>query len=165
MQARVELGSGSLSGRWLQEARAAERSGPAISTPLPRGSLFDADMGYFTLTDMRERDKGGQYWTAHAKASLAIRDKRGQWWTLLSFFEAQEGSEVDVAVFVGKQERLAVRLIAVRVSAEEAARRRERANKQISHPPKGCQAPLPGKRKPREQRQCKPKRKKVSPAR
>jgi Transposase DDE domain len=165
IQARVELGSGSLSGLWLQEARAAERSGPAISTPLPRGSLFDADMGYFTLQDMRERDKGGQYWTGHAKANLTLREKRGQWWTLLSFLEAQEGSEVDVEVCVGKQERLPVRLIAVRVSKEEAARRRERANKQITHPPKGCQAPLPGKRKPKEQRQGKPKRKKVSPAR
>lgn len=165
VQARVELGRGSLSGLWLQEARAAERSGPAISTPLPRGSLFDADMGYFTLQDMRERGKQGQYWTAHAKASLTIIDKRGQYWNLLSFLQAQEGHEVDVEVCVGKQERLAVRLIAVRVSKEEAARRRERANKQITHPPKGCQAPLPGKRKPKEQRRGKPKRKKVSPAR
>ncbi len=165
IQARVELGSGALSGLWLQEARAAERSGPAIATPLPRGSLFNADMGYFTLADMRERDKAGQYWTGHAKANLAIRDKRGQWWTLLAFLEAQEGEEVEVEVFVGKDERLPVRLIAVRVSAEEAARRHERANKQITHPPKGCQAPVPGKRKPKEQRQGKPKRKKVSPAR
>jgi hypothetical protein len=30
-------------------ARAAERSGPAIQTPRPSGSLFNADMGYFTL--------------------------------------------------------------------------------------------------------------------
>jgi hypothetical protein len=165
VQARVELGSGSLSGLWLQEARAAERSGPAISTPLPSGSLFNADMGYFTLKDMRQRGKLGQYWTAHAKATLTIIDKRGQCWDLLSFLRAQEGNEVDVEVFVGKQERLAVRLIAVRVSKEEAQRRRGRANKQITHPPKGSQAPLPGKRKPKEQRRGKPKRKKVSPAR
>jgi hypothetical protein len=104
-------------------------------------------MGYFTLHDMRERGKQGQYWTAHSSASLTISDKRGQYWTLLSFLEAQEGHEVDVEVLVGKQERLPVRLIAVRVSKEEAQRRRERANKQITHPPKGCQAPLPGKRK------------------
>ena len=46
-------------GLWLQEARACERSGAAISTPLPKGSLINADMGYFTLKDMRERDKRG----------------------------------------------------------------------------------------------------------
>jgi hypothetical protein len=129
VQARVELLSGSLSGLWLQEAREASRSGPAISTPLPRGSLFDADMGYFTLQDMRQRGKLGQYWTAHSSANLTILDKRGQWWDLLSFLRAQEGDEVDVEVVVGKRERLAVRLIAVRVSKEEAQRRRERENR------------------------------------
>src|SRR5438552_13917199 len=40
VQGRLELGSGSLAGLWLQAAREAERSGPAISTPLPVGSLF-----------------------------------------------------------------------------------------------------------------------------
>ena len=68
-------------------------------------------------------------------------------------------------VYVGKQERLPARLIAVRVSKEEAERRRTQANKQITHPPKGCQAPVPGKPKPKEQRRGKPKRKKVSAAR
>src|SRR5438270_5877195 len=48
VQGRLELGSGSLSGLWLQAGREAERSGPAISTPLPVGSLFHGDMGYFT---------------------------------------------------------------------------------------------------------------------
>lgn len=58
-----------------------------------------------------------------------------------------------------------MRLIAVRVSAEEAQRRRERANKQITHPPKGSQATVPGKPKSKQQRRGKPKRKKVSAAR
>jgi IS4 transposase len=84
---------------------------------------------------------------------------------LLSFLRAQTSDEVDVDVFVGKRERLPVRLLAVRVSAEEAKRRRAGANGRITHPPKGCQAPLPGKRKPKEQRQGKRKGKKVSAAR
>lgn len=165
VQGRLEWSSGQLHGLWLQEARAAERSGPAIQTPLPGGSLFLADMGYFTLQQMRARGKRGQYWLTHAKASLTLLDERGQWWDLLSFLEAQSGAEVDTHVFVGKRDRLPVRLIAVRVSAELAQRRREQANKQITHPPKGCQAQLPGKRKAKEQRQGKPKRKKVSAAR
>lgn len=165
VQARVELASGCLAGLWLQEARAAERSGPAIDTPLPKGSLFNADMGYFTLKEMRARSKLEQYWLTQAKATLTIIDQRGQYWDLLSFLEAQKRDEVDVQVVVGKQERLAARLIAVRVSAQEAERRRARANKQITPPPKGCQARVPGHRKPKEQRRGKPKRKKVSAAR
>jgi hypothetical protein len=165
VQGRLELGSGCLSGLWLQAAREAERSGPAITTPLPVGSLFNADMGYFTLGEMRQRGKGGQYWVSQAKATLTLIDQRGQCWDLLSYLRAQKGEEVDVELFVGKRERLPVRLIAVRVSPEEAQRRRERANARITHPPKGCQAPLPGKRKPKEQRQGKRKGKKVSAAR
>jgi len=165
VQARIELASGQLDGLWLQAAREAERSGPAINSPLPQGSLFNGDMGYFTLAEMRRRGKLGQFWITQAKASLTIIDQRGQYWDLLSFLGGQPADTVDVQVFVGKRERLPARLIAVRVSAEVAQGRRQRANKQITHPPKGCQAQVPGKRKPKEQRRGKPKRKKVSAAR
>jgi hypothetical protein len=100
VQGRLELGSGCLSGLWLQAAREAERSGPAITTPLPVGSLFNADMGYFTLGEMRQRGKGGQYWVSQAKATLTLIDQRGQCWDLLSYLRAQKGEEVDVELFV-----------------------------------------------------------------
>jgi hypothetical protein len=122
-------------------------------------------MGYFTLQEMRARGKLEQYWLTHAKAPLTIIDERGQYWDLLSFLEAQQGNEVDTHVFVGKRSRLPVRLIAVRVSAQEA---QGAGNRPISRSPtreSGCQAQIPGKRKPKEQRQGKPKRKKVSMAR
>jgi hypothetical protein len=165
VQGRLELGSGCLAGLWLQAGREAERSGPAISTPLPVGSLFHGDMGYFSLAEMRQRGKQGQSWLSQARATLTLIDQRGQCWDLLSFLRAQAGQQVDVELFVGKRERLPVRLIAVRVSPQEAQGRRERANARITHPPKGCQAPLPGKRKPKEQRQGKRKGKKISAAR
>ena len=165
VQGRLELGSGCLSGLWLQAGREPERSGEALSTPLPAGSLFNADMGYFTLAEMRQRGKQGQYWLTQAKATLTIIDAAGQCRDLLSFLRDQTSDEVDVEVCVGKRSRLPVRLLAVRVSPEEARRRREGANQRITHRPKGCQAPVPGKRKPKEQRQGKRKRKTVSAAR
>jgi hypothetical protein len=125
VQGRLELGAGSLSGLWLQGGREAERSGPAISTPLPVGSLFNADMGYFTLGEMRQRGKQGQYWLTQSKATLIFIDHSGRCWDLRSFLQAQTSEEVDVELFVGKRERLPVRPIAVRVSPEEARRRRE----------------------------------------
>jgi hypothetical protein len=147
-------------------ARAAERSGEAISTPLPVGSLFKADMGYFTLKGMGERGKVGQSWLTHSSASLTIIDERGQCSYLLAFLRAPPGDEVDVQVCVGKQERLPVRLMAVRVSAELAQRRREQANKQITHPgkrlPSSDSRPVQAES---EHRRGKPKRKKVSAAR
>ncbi len=165
VQGQLELGAGCLSAVWLQAGREAERSGEAISTPLPAGSVFNADTGYFTLGQMRQRGQLGQYWLTQAKATLTIVDQAGQCWDLLAFLRAQTSDEVDVEVFLGKRERLPVRLIAARVSPEEARRRREGANGRITHPPKGCQAPVPGKRKPKHQRQGKRKGKPVSAAR
>src|SRR5947208_13613949 len=77
VQGRLELGSGSLSGLWLQAGREAERSGPAISTPLPVGSLFHGDMGYFPLPELRQRGKQRQFWLSQAKATLTLIDQRG----------------------------------------------------------------------------------------
>jgi DDE family transposase len=113
VQGRLELGSGCLAGLWLQAGSEAERSGPAISTPLPVGSLFNADMGYFTLQEMRQRGTLEQYWLTQAKATLTVIDHAGHCWDLLSFLQAQRSDEVEVEVFVGKRERLPVRLIAV----------------------------------------------------
>ena len=80
VQGRLELGSGSLAGLWLQAGSEAERSGPAINTPLPAGSLFNADMGYFTLKEMRQRGKLEQYWVTQARG-YADRHRSG--WSVL----------------------------------------------------------------------------------
>ena len=165
VQARLEVGHGQLAGVWLQAGQAAERSGPAIQTPLPAGSLFNADMGYFTLPQMRQRGQQGQYWLTQAKATLCITDAQGRSCDLLTFLQQQERDEVDVWVQVGKRDRLPARLIAVRVSAQTAQGRRQRANQRITLPPKGSQAHVPGKRKSKEQRQGKRKAKPVSAAR
>ncbi len=165
VQARLEIGHGQLAGLWRHSGQEAERSGPAIQTPLPAGSLFNADMGYFTLPQMRQRGQQGQYWLTQAKATLCISDAQGRSCDLLTFLQQQERDEVDVWVQVGKRDRLAARLIAVRVSAQTAQGRRQRANQRITLPPKGSQAHVPGKRKSKEQRQGKRKDKPVSAAR
>ena len=48
IQVRLDLARGGMQGPWLQEGRASERSGEAHETPLPAGSLYDVDGGYFT---------------------------------------------------------------------------------------------------------------------
>lgn len=165
VQARWEIGQGQLAGVWLQAAQEAERSGAPIETPVPAGSLFNADMGYFTLPQMRQRGEQGQYWLAHAKATLCITDASGHSGDLLTFLQSQPGDRVDVWVQVGKRERVSARLLAVRVSAPTAQQRRQRATRRITHPPKGVQARVPGRRKSKEQRQGKRKDKPVSAAR
>lgn len=160
VQARFEWTSGCLEGLWLQAGREAERSGAPVETALPPGSLFNADLGYFTLRGMRERGEQEQYWLTQAKATLCVREEQGQWSDLLSFLQRQRREVVDVPVVVGKREQVRVRL-----TPEQAQRRRDRANRDITHPPKGCQVQIPGCVKGPHMRRGKPKRKKVSAAR
>src|SRR6266566_1587879 len=141
VQVRLDLAQGGMQGPWLQEGRAAERSGEAHEAPLPEGCLYNVDAGYFTLAEMRAHGNAGCYWLTAANAGTLLIDERGQCWDLVSFLGAQTGDEVDVQVCLGKRERLPVRLIARRVSAEQAARRRATARRTLESKAKGVQRP------------------------
>jgi hypothetical protein len=93
-------------------------------------------------------------------------DERGQSWDLVSLLGAQPGEEVDVQVSLGKRERLPVRLIARRVSPEQAERRRAKANRSLEGKAKGVQRPNVRKRRPADsKRQRQRKHKKTGKAR
>jgi hypothetical protein len=166
VQVRLDLAQGGMQGPWLQEGRAAERSGEAHEAPLPQGCLYNVDAGYFTLAEMRAHGKVGCYWVTTANAGTPLIDERGQCWDLVSFLRAQTGEEVDVQVLLGKYERLPVRLIARRVSAEQAERRRKSANREKDVKAKGVQRPNVRKRRAAgDKRKRTRKRKKTGKAR
>src|SRR5229473_2460033 len=77
VQVRLDLAQGGMQGPWLQEGRAAERSGEAHEAPLPQGCLYDVDGGYFTLGEMRALSLAGRYWLTAAKAGTLLIDGRG----------------------------------------------------------------------------------------
>ena len=161
VQVRLDLAQGGMQGPWLQEGRAAERSGQAHEAPLPQGCLYDVDGGYFTLAEMRAHSQAGRYWLTAAQAGILLVDARGQCWDLVSFLRAQQDEEVDVQLFLGKKERLAVRLIAKRVSPEQAKLRRAHANGLVEGKVKGVQRPNERTRRPpgsQRQRQRKHRR-------
>src|SRR6266705_2591953 len=147
VQVRLDLAQGGMQGPWLQEGRAAERSGEAHEAPLPEGCLYNVDAGYFTLAEMRAHGKAGCYWLTAANAGTLLIDERGQCWDLVSFLGAQRADEVDVQLYLGKRERLPVRLVARRVSAEQAERRRKSANGIVARRAKGVQRPNVRKRR------------------
>lgn len=147
VQVRLDLAQGGMQGPWLQEGRAAERSGEAHEAPLPAGCLYNVDAGYFTLGEMRAHGKAGCFWLTTAKAGTLLIDERGQRWDLVSFLDAQRGDEVDVQVLLGERERLPVRLIARRVRPEQAQRRRKSANRSREGKAKGVQRPNVRKRR------------------
>ena len=159
VQVRLDLAQGGMQGPWLQEGRASERSGEAHEAPLPQGCLYNVDAGYFTLAEMRAHGQAGCYWLTAATAATLLIDERGQCWDLVSFLRAQTGQEVDVQVCLGKRERLPVRLVARRVSAEQAERRRKHATGIVARRAKGVQRPNAKTHRPTNGRRPRTRRK------
>jgi hypothetical protein len=165
IQVRLDLARGGMQGPWLQEGRAAERSGEAHETPLPCGSLYNVDGGYFTLREMRTRGAAGELWLTTPKASPLLIDQHGQCWSLAAFLQQQPGQLVDVQVSLGKAERLPVRLLAMRVPPSQAQRRRQQANGTVEGKRKGTVRPNERARTPGAKRLRQRKRKKTGAAR
>ena len=165
VQVRLDLAHGGMQGPWLQAGRAAEHSGEAHEAPLPQGCLYNVDAGYFSLSEMRAHGQAGCFWVTSAPASTLLIDEHGQCWDLVSFLRAHGGDEIDVEVLLGKRERLPVRLLARRVSAEQAERRRKSANRNKELKVKGVQRPNEKRRAAGSKRQRTHKRTKTSKAR
>jgi len=118
------------------------------------------------LGEMRVRGAVGELWLTTPKASTVLYDQRGQCWCLTAFLQQrQAGEQVDEWVFLGQKERLPVRLLATRVSAEQAQRRRRHAKSTLEGKVKGIQRPNERGRAQGSKRLRQRKRKKTGAAR
>jgi hypothetical protein len=125
LQVRLELNSGELSGPFLQDGRASDRSGPTQQAALPAGSLRLADLGYFALEVVRAIGEHQAYWLTRGQAGTQVLDAQGQGLDLAPWLAKQAGPVVDCAVQLGGRLRLPCRLVAVRVPPAVANRRRQ----------------------------------------
>ncbi len=113
--------------RWLLEPARASDALSEIATATPcAGSLSIFDLGYFCMERFRRIGQAAAHWISRFQHSTNVFDPAGKRLDLSRFLRKQgEHGLVDVPVVLGEKERLACRLIAVRVPAEVAARRRQ----------------------------------------
>lgn len=126
LQVRLEMSKGTLEGPILQDGRAHDRTSPLQTVPLPAGALQLADLGYFSLDNLQERDANDVYWLSRLQVQTAIFDENGQRRELLELLEEQGTGQVDIPVRVGAQHQLSCRLLAARVPQEIADQRRRK---------------------------------------
>jgi len=117
--------------QWLIEpGRASDAKSEIAASVPPAGSLSIFDLGYFSLERFRRIEEADAYWISRFQHNTHVFDQTGQELSLLSFLEKHgENGLVDVSVVLGEKERLATRLIAVRVPQEIVARRRQQVHK------------------------------------
>jgi hypothetical protein len=126
LQVRLDLLTGRLDGPLLAPGRTQDRASPHQVTPLPAGALRLADLGFFSLAELGQRAAEGSAWLSRLPTGTVVFTADGRRWDRLSRLLAAAPGVVDRAVEVGVAERLACRLVAVRVPQEVADQRRRR---------------------------------------
>jgi hypothetical protein len=111
----------------LEPGRASDNRSAIADEPRPAGSLSIFDLGYFRLERFRQVGEASAYWISRFQHGTKVFDPAGNLLDLLPFLrEHGERGLVDLHAILGETERLACRLIAVRVPPEVAARRRQK---------------------------------------
>ena len=126
LQVEFNFSTGQLGGPILQSGRTHDQSSPFEQRRLPGGALRLEDLGYFRLERLAADDQQGVYWIMRLKGGTAVYTVDGQRLDLVRWLNAQEGTLLDQRVWVGARQRLACRLLAVRVPPEAAEQRRRR---------------------------------------
>lgn len=128
LQVRLELGGGGLAGPDLEAGRASDRASALQHASLPPGSLRLADVGYFSVAVLRRIDEEGGYWLTRWQTSTAISDPDGwRWDDIAAMLERRADPTtglVDTPILLGASAQLPVRLLAFRISEQDAATRR-----------------------------------------
>ena len=110
----------------LEPGRASDAKSPITEVPLPPESLSIFDLGYFCVERFERVEQADGYWLSRLQHGTAVFERRGQRCDLRQFLaENSRNGVVDRPVYIGEK-RLACRLVAVRVPAEMAARRRQK---------------------------------------
>lgn len=127
LQVRFELLTGALSALRFEPGRDPDQKTPLQRVGFPRGALRIADLGYFCLKTLRFLYDEGVSFISRIQAGTALFTVAGAPLELLARLREDLGEEpVEMEILLGQEARLPCRLIAMKVPAEVAARRRRR---------------------------------------
>lgn len=126
--ASLDLRQGSLVGLDLSAGRTQDRATTQQATPVPRGAVRIADLGFWSLPVFRRIAAGGGYFLSryHSQTTVSLAGTRLD----LPRWLRRQAPVVEVDVTLGLKDPLPVRLIAIRVpqAVADARRRRIRAD-------------------------------------
>jgi hypothetical protein len=124
-QVQFNLSDGQITHLDLQAGRASDKTAPMQTASLPPGALRLADLGYFSAVVLADYDRQGVFWLTRYQTSLVVFDATGQALDLLDRLPTTAQTSFEGPVQVTHQ-RLACRLVAVRVPAPVAEERRRK---------------------------------------
>jgi hypothetical protein len=125
LQTELDLRSGALAHVEIEPGRSPDGATSRQHVRRGPGSLRISDLGYFALAVFAALAAAGEYFLSRLQFGTHVLQS-GLAVDVLAWLARQPGPFVDVAVVLGQEQRLASRLIAWRLPAEQANRRRQK---------------------------------------
>lgn len=125
LQPRLDLLRGRIDLLELQAGRAQDQTAQSQTAPLPPDTLVLFDLGYFALAMLQARLAAGVHWLCRPKVHTVVF-AGGQRWSLVDLLAAQCRHHLDRPILLGARQRIACRVVAVRLPPEVVALRRSR---------------------------------------
>jgi hypothetical protein len=126
LHSRLEVCSGQMGGPILVAGREHDSSSPFQTEKLPKEALRMGDLAFFSLKQFKTDDEEGIWWLSRYKSGTRIYDLQGQPIDLLPWLRRQTANQVEFPIQLGKTERLACRLLVVRVPPQVVEKRRRK---------------------------------------
>jgi hypothetical protein len=123
----VEVPTGQLTGASALAGRDNEKAAEVAAGPLPAGALLLEDMGFFSGERLQAYVEQGVYVLTRVPAWTAFFDEKGRRLDLVKLLRKAKGWRLERRVRILHDEKLTMRLLAVRLPREEVEKRRQRA--------------------------------------
>lgn len=117
---------------WVNFTVNEQRLSHSILRIAKAGDLVIRDLGYFVLRVFKQLDQSGIFFLSRCKYGIYFYDPTHKKPLLLPQLLAGK-KWIDTQVICGAKEQLAVRLVAIRLSPQQAAQRRRKARRDRDH--------------------------------
>ena len=124
LQVRFDVLTGTFQHFQLTDGTTADAKAEEQFQPLPAGSLRLADLGYFSLAEFERLTQAGVFWITKFKAGCSLFDEQQEPFCLQKRLASETSDTVNLSCFIGASKRLPAHLVALRISEEEANKRR-----------------------------------------
>jgi hypothetical protein len=131
LQTELELCNGGISHIEVEAGRSSDGATCRQHVRRGAGSLRIADLGYFSVGVFAEMDAEGEYFLSRLQFGTQVMEENGEVVDLMSWLASHTGPFVDRRILLGKERRLACRLIAWRVPEELANERRRKSRQEL----------------------------------
>lgn len=128
IQLTFEFLRGVIAGISFQAGRTPDQSYREELQAITPGALYLSDLGYFVLARFRTLDEHQAYFLSRFDTQVALFSATGEARDLLAWLRAHAEGQFEETMCIGRTERLACRMIVVRVPQAVADARRRKAN-------------------------------------